>query len=102
MNLPLSDSGYNFRLNLKSQAEERITISGQIGLKPSNLTLPMPQSLATEFVLSSQHVARVTAALRRGWEGLTQSTIYFSDDTKHMHVIRKGHKLLNVCSVCFI
>jgi len=62
----------------------------------------MPQSLAMEFVLSSQHVARVTAALRRDWEGLTQSTIYFLDDTKHMHIIRKGHKLLNVCSVCFI
>lgn len=56
----------------------------------------MPQSLATEFALSSQHVSRVTAALRRGWEGVTQSTIYFLDDAKHIYLTRKGHKLLNL------
>ncbi|KAJ3563369.1 hypothetical protein NP233_g8983 [Leucocoprinus birnbaumii] len=77
-------------------ADERITISGQIGLIPSSLTLPSPSSLATEFALSSQHVSRVTAALRNGWEGLTQSAIYFLDNANNIDIARKGHKLLDL------
>lgn len=77
-------------------ADERITISGQIGLIPKSLTLPSPSSLATEFSLSSQHVSRVTGGLRNGWEGLTQSATYFLDDAKNIGIVRKGHKLLNL------
>lgn len=49
-----------------------------------------------EFALSSQHVSRVTKALRSGWEGITQSVIYFLDDLRNMDLVKKGHKLVEV------
>ncbi|KXN86413.1 Diphthine--ammonia ligase [Leucoagaricus sp. SymC.cos] len=77
-------------------AGERITISGQIGLIPSGLTLPLPTSFRTEFALSSQHVSRVAKALQNGWEGFTQSSTYFVDDAKNIPIARQGHNLLGV------
>ena len=41
----------------------RIFISGQIGLVPSSLSVPTPQTLATEIPLASQHSERVVKAL---------------------------------------
>lgn len=52
-----------------TQVDERIFISGQIGLVPSNLALPSPQSLALEAALSFQHVDRIFKALRSGSNG---------------------------------
>lgn len=49
-----------------------------------------------EFALSSQHVSRVTKALRNGWGGVTQSVIYFLDDLRNMDLVKKGHKFLEV------
>ena len=43
--------------------DERIFISGQIGLIPSSLSLPSPKTLATEISLASQHSYRVVKAL---------------------------------------
>ncbi|KAF8974438.1 hypothetical protein BDZ97DRAFT_23573 [Flammula alnicola] len=76
-------------------AGERVFISGQIGLIPSQLTLPSPQSLATEMALASQHVARVTAALKEnsggGWDGYTQLSIYWLVQSKHLIHVKQGH-----------
>ncbi|CDO71303.1 hypothetical protein BN946_scf184908.g60 [Trametes cinnabarina] len=62
-------------------ADERIFISGQIGLIPSSLTLPSPQSLAFEIALAFQHVHRVVDALKNnsggGWTGHHQAIIYW-------------------------
>ncbi|KAF9451656.1 adenine nucleotide alpha hydrolases-like protein [Macrolepiota fuliginosa MF-IS2] len=77
-------------------AGERISISGQIGLVPSSLSLPSPPSLPMEFALSSQHISRITRALRNGWEGVTQSIIYFLDDVQNLDLVREGHKLLQL------
>ena len=41
----------------------RIFISGQIGLIPSSLSVPSPQTLATEIPLASQHSERIVRAL---------------------------------------
>jgi diphthine-ammonia ligase len=79
-----------------SKVGERIFISGQIGLIPSRLALPSPPSLAMETALASQHVARVTEALRTnsggGWVGHTQAAIYWLADTNNLiHVKRALH-----------
>ncbi|KAI0638098.1 hypothetical protein C8Q77DRAFT_1153777 [Trametes polyzona] len=62
-------------------ADERVFVSGQIGLIPANLTLPSPRSLALETALAFQHVHRVVDALKNnsggGWAGHYQSVIYW-------------------------
>ncbi|KAI1795151.1 hypothetical protein LXA43DRAFT_1110751 [Ganoderma leucocontextum] len=61
--------------------DQRVFISGQIGLIPSSLSLPSPQALAVEAALSFQHVHRVVDVLKNnsggGWSGHTQGTIYW-------------------------
>lgn len=73
------------------QVNERISISGQIGLIPSCLTLPLPPSLAIETALSFQHIERVTDALKAnsggGWNGFAQAVLYWlakSGDIVHI------------------
>ncbi|KAI0307305.1 hypothetical protein B0F90DRAFT_1814078 [Multifurca ochricompacta] len=62
-------------------ADERIFVSGQIGLIPSSLTIPSPRSLATEIPLVSQHADRIVKALSDnacgGWEGHSQLFLYW-------------------------
>ncbi|TFK43414.1 hypothetical protein BDQ12DRAFT_718637 [Crucibulum laeve] len=59
----------------------RIFVSGQIGLIPSHLVLPSPQSLATETALASQHVYRVIDALKNnsggGWKSFPQADLFW-------------------------
>ncbi|KAF8897662.1 hypothetical protein BD779DRAFT_1608204 [Infundibulicybe gibba] len=50
-------------LKLLQYADDRIFISGQIGLVPCKLMLPSPESLAVETALALQHVRRVTDVL---------------------------------------
>ncbi|KAJ7068402.1 hypothetical protein C8F01DRAFT_1118081 [Mycena amicta] len=60
--------------------DDRVFISGQIGLIPSNLSLPSPQSLALETALAGQHARRVARALSAntgGWMGHTQLALYW-------------------------
>ncbi|KDQ64621.1 hypothetical protein JAAARDRAFT_232962 [Jaapia argillacea MUCL 33604] len=75
-------------------ADERIFISGQIGLIPSNLTLPSPPSLPLETALVFQHVNRVTNALRAnsggGWVGYNQLSIYFLVDPADIGHVKKA------------
>jgi diphthine-ammonia ligase len=77
--------------NQTLQVNDRILISGQIGLIPSCLTLPSPPSLAIETALSFQHVERVTNALKTntggGWNGYAQAVLYWiakSSDIIHV------------------
>ncbi|KAH9938240.1 uncharacterized protein B0H18DRAFT_1080984 [Fomitopsis serialis] len=73
-------------------ADERIFISGQIGLLPSSLTLPSPQSLALETALSLQHVQRVTHALQNntggGWDGHQQGVLYWLANASDVSSVR--------------
>ncbi|KAF7966008.1 hypothetical protein HWV62_40487 [Athelia sp. TMB] len=61
--------------------EERIFISGQIGMIPSSLALPSPPSVAMETALAFQNAERITGALRTnsggGWNGYTQFAVYW-------------------------
>ena len=74
------------------QAGERVFISGQIGLIPSSLSLPSPQSLAFEVALSFQHVYRVVEALKNnsggGWLGHMQSIVYWFARAADMPPVR--------------
>ncbi|KIK67996.1 hypothetical protein GYMLUDRAFT_803453 [Collybiopsis luxurians FD-317 M1] len=81
-------------------AEERLFISGQIGLIPSSITLPTPRSLAAETALSMQHVLRVVAALRNGWEGLTQAVVYWLADAGYVDAVRKAISVYDGDQVC--
>ncbi|KAF9076786.1 hypothetical protein BDP27DRAFT_1413934 [Rhodocollybia butyracea] len=71
-------------------AGERLLISGQIGLIPSSITLPSPRSLGIETALSMQHVTRVVAALRNGWEGYTQAAVHWLSDAGLVDAVRKS------------
>ncbi|KAF8914026.1 hypothetical protein CPB84DRAFT_1758186 [Gymnopilus junonius] len=76
-------------------AGERVFISGQIGLIPSTLALPHPQSLAMELSLASQHVSRVTSALKAnsggGWKDHTQLAIYWLTESRDLAHVKRGH-----------
>ncbi|KAJ7179009.1 hypothetical protein C8R46DRAFT_1159714 [Mycena filopes] len=74
--------------------DERVFISGQIGLIPASLSLPSPQSLAVETALSLQHVARVAEALATntgGWTGNTQLALYWLANASDLSSVREGH-----------
>ena len=60
--------------------DEHMFISGQIGLIPANLSLPLPKDPATETALVLQHTNRVADAVRKSsgqWKGNTQLAIYW-------------------------
>ncbi|KAF5387982.1 hypothetical protein D9615_000523 [Tricholomella constricta] len=76
-------------------AGERIFISGQIGLIPSQLALPSTRSLSLETALASQHVSRVTDVLRGnsglGWPGYSQLVLYWLADTNDLLHVKRVH-----------
>jgi diphthine-ammonia ligase len=86
---------------MQFQAGERVFISGQIGLIPSELVIPSPRSFSSEFALASQHVARVTTALQEnsggGWDGHSQLTINWLVDSDDLTRCKIGHHALQVC-----
>ncbi|KAJ7904650.1 hypothetical protein B0H14DRAFT_2663796 [Mycena olivaceomarginata] len=74
--------------------DDRVFVSGQIGLIPPSLSLPSPQSLALETALSLQHVDRVTQAVSTntgGWAGHTQLVLYWLASPSHLSAVRQGH-----------
>lgn len=79
--------------------DERVFVSGQIGLIPSSLTIPFPQSLATEIPLVSQHADRVVEALLSNnsgdkHEGHAQITLYWLTQERHVsHAITAAQSL---------
>ncbi|PPQ99038.1 hypothetical protein CVT24_003598 [Panaeolus cyanescens] len=74
---------------------EHIFISGQIGLIPSQLLLPSPQSLPMELALSSQHVNRVISAVKENhggsWTGYEELVIYWLSDVCDIPPVKAGH-----------
>jgi diphthine-ammonia ligase len=76
-----------------------VFVSGQIGLIPSSLTIPFPQSLATEIPLVSQHADRVVEALLSNnsgdkHEGHAQITLYWLTQERHVsHAITAAQSL---------
>ncbi|KAF9569327.1 hypothetical protein CPC08DRAFT_653266 [Agrocybe pediades] len=76
-------------------AGDRVFISGQIGLIPSQLALPTPKSLGTELALACQHVDRIAVALRENaggaWDGHTQLAIYWAVNIYDIAHIKMGH-----------
>ncbi|GBE79662.1 Diphthine--ammonia ligase [Sparassis crispa] len=71
--------------------DERVFISGQIGLVPSSLNLPSPPSLALETALSFQHVDRVLSAMKTDrWDGHVQGAIYWLANASDIPHVRKA------------
>ncbi|KAH9977937.1 hypothetical protein BGW80DRAFT_1435618 [Lactifluus volemus] len=68
--------------------DERVFVSGQIGLIPCSLTMPSPQSLSTEIPLVSQHADRIVKALSNhaggGWDGHAQLILYWLTQQHHI------------------
>ncbi|KAK0242589.1 hypothetical protein EDD85DRAFT_811884 [Armillaria nabsnona] len=76
-------------------SDERIFISGQIGLIPPSLSMPSPSSLALETVLSMQHVDRIVTALKENsnWVGHCQATIFWLADARYLDLVAVAHEL---------
>ncbi|KAJ7228530.1 hypothetical protein GGX14DRAFT_613390 [Mycena pura] len=77
--------------------DELIFVSGQIGLIPSSLSLPSPQSLALETALALQHVSRVASALSTStgaWIGHTQLALYWLANIADLPDVKRGHVAL--------
>ncbi|KAI0682865.1 hypothetical protein BC835DRAFT_1409526 [Cytidiella melzeri] len=76
--------------------DQRVFISGQIGLIPHNLALPSPQSLSLETALACQHVNRVTNALKAnsggGWTGHVQLAVYWLQNFNDAVPVREAVK----------
>lgn len=79
--------------------DERVFISGQIGLIPSELILPIPRSLALETALACQHAARIVDVLKTnsggGWEGHVQLALYWMARLSDVDHVRSGVRTLN-------
>ncbi|KAI0251255.1 hypothetical protein BJV78DRAFT_1275365 [Lactifluus subvellereus] len=78
--------------------DERVFVSGQIGLIPCSLTIPYPQSLATEIPLASQHADRIVKALTNnaggGWDGHAQLVLYWLTQERHIsHAVAAAQTL---------
>ncbi|KAF8517819.1 hypothetical protein JB92DRAFT_2904701 [Gautieria morchelliformis] len=73
---------------------EHVFVSGQIGLVPSNNSLPSPQSLAQEVALSMRHARSVSNAMRHSsavhWDGVTLGAIFWLACAHHLVPIRRG------------
>jgi len=89
--------------------DERIFISGQIGLVPSSLSLPSRPSLAFETALSFQHVDRVVSALKNnsggGWDGHEQGVLYWlanENDVQHVKEASGSYEKDACAAVLFI
>ncbi|KAJ6539476.1 hypothetical protein B0H19DRAFT_361581 [Mycena capillaripes] len=81
--------------------DDRVFISGQIGLIPRSLSLPSPQSLAVETALSLQHVERVTQAISTnsgGWSGHTQLGLYWLANASDLSAVKQGNSAVETKS----
>jgi diphthine-ammonia ligase len=88
------------------QVGEQVFISGQIGLIPSNLSLPSPPSVATEIALVFQHVDRVKRAVQETWgrwDGHTELALYWVVDPNDIPKVRRACEIYShVCLEPFI
>lgn len=70
-----------------AKVDDRVFISGQIGLIPSSLALPSPPSLGLETALACQHAERISESVREatgGWEGHAQLIVYWHSNVDHV------------------
>ncbi|KAK0498609.1 hypothetical protein EDD18DRAFT_1158378 [Armillaria luteobubalina] len=76
-------------------SDERVFISGQIGLIPPSLSMPSPPSLALETVLSIQHVDRIVTALKENssWVGHCQATIFWLANASYLDLVAVAHEM---------
>ena len=51
------------------QVDNRVFVSGQIGLIPASMMLPNPRSLADEIALSLQHIRRISNGMPGVYDG---------------------------------
>ena len=75
--------------------DNRIFISGQIGLTPASLTLPSPPSLGYEMALATQHVERIIDVLsnkRVKWPDYTLAAIYWIANTSDLGAVKNAHE----------
>ncbi|KAF7301802.1 Diphthami-syn-2 domain-containing protein [Mycena indigotica] len=85
--------------------DERVFVSGQIGLIPSSLTLPSPQSLPLEAALAGQHANRVVRALSTNtgsWTGQTQLALYWLTSPSHLFAVREPLASIDVSPTLFV
>ncbi|KAL5488031.1 hypothetical protein ACEPAI_6139 [Sanghuangporus weigelae] len=78
---------------------DRIFVSGQIGMRPSDLALPFPSDFALEAALAFQHVHRILAALKEtygaSWAHKIQSLICWLVDISFLSRARRISKALD-------
>ncbi|KAK0191133.1 hypothetical protein F5146DRAFT_1103291 [Armillaria mellea] len=93
--IAFADTSSADRQALHVQSDERVFISGQIGLIPPSLSMPSPPSLALETVLSMQHVDRIVTALKENsnWVGHCQATIFWLADATYLDLVAVAHEL---------
>ena len=93
----------NRRMFYMNQVGDRIFISGQIGMQPSNLALPSPPNFALETALAFQHVHRVLTALKEThgatWKPSFQSLIFWLVDVANLPRAQKIGEVLESVSV---
>ncbi|KLO15862.1 hypothetical protein SCHPADRAFT_920076 [Schizopora paradoxa] len=71
---------------------DQIFISGQIGMQPSDLSMPTPSSFPLEAALSFQHASRITSLLKdmfgSTWAFATQLTLCWLASPSFVNVMR--------------
>ncbi len=75
-----------------AKVDDRVFISGQIGLIPSSLTLPSPPSLGLETALACQHAERISKSVREAtgdWGGHAQLIVYWHSNVVHAMQARR-------------
>ncbi|KAF7292378.1 Diphthami-syn-2 domain-containing protein [Mycena chlorophos] len=85
--------------------DERVFVSGQIGLIPSTLSLPSPLSLALESALVGQHARRVVNALSvntGGWTGHVQLALYWLADPADLVSVRDPLSSVDAAPTLFV
>ncbi|KZT26860.1 hypothetical protein NEOLEDRAFT_1161800, partial [Neolentinus lepideus HHB14362 ss-1] len=78
-------------------ADQRIFISGQIGLIPSSMSIPSPRSLFQETALVYQHVTRIMDVLKGhhpdARPGQAQLALYWLSDRGNISIVKKAGEL---------
>jgi diphthine-ammonia ligase len=82
--------------------DERIFVSGQIGLIPAGLSLPSPRDPVTEIALAFQHTERVVDAVRKSsgqWKGHIHLAIYWLTEQELAAGVVAAHELSLVVGI---
>ena len=76
------------------QVDNRVFVSGQIGLIPASMMLPNPRSLADEIALSLQHIGRISNAMPEvhdgKWRGVCLGLVAWVVHEQDIPAVKKG------------